>query len=102
MKLEELIYSNECFCKIPDMEIEHCTCDFRTCNEKSLLFMLPGVNFDTKKLLYEYEHSNAAAIITENPELFSGADGRILGVKNAGVILTWVKCLLAWVFCSLC
>lgn len=66
-----------------DLNVEHCSANHRTSDEKTLLFLLPGVNFDTYGLKDEYIKSPHAVIVTENASKFQGSHAKIIEVKNA-------------------
>ncbi len=66
-----------------DSEVENCTADFRKASGKSLLFLLPGVSFDTYTLIDKYVISSPSAIITEDRSKFPDNCLNIIEVKNA-------------------
>ena len=66
-----------------DLNVEHCSANYHTSDEKTLLFLLPGVNFDTYELVNKYIKSPHAAIVTENASKFPNDYPNIIEVKNA-------------------
>ena len=68
---------------IPDIEIYNCTSNYKKRGKNTLLFLLPGVNFDTYELIPFYLKSDAAAIITESKDKFPKTKIPIIEVKSA-------------------
>jgi len=85
MKIRYLIPEQELKCSSPliDSEVERCSSDYRKADRKTLLFLLPGVNFDTYTLIDKYIKSSALAIVTEDKSRFPHNLANIIEVKNA-------------------
>ena len=85
MKIRYLIPQNQLKSdtELLDLSVERCSANYRTSDERTLLFLLPGVNFDTYELKDEYIKSPHAAIVTENASKFQKAHSDIIEVKNA-------------------
>ena len=62
--------------------VDKCTANHRTSDDNALLFLLPGVNFDTYTLASAYSESKCTAIVTEDASKFSSSE-KIIEVKNA-------------------
>lgn len=60
-----------------------CTSDYRKADADSLLFLLPGVNFDTYTLADEYVKSSPLAIVTEDKSKFPKNYTNLIEVRNA-------------------
>ncbi len=76
---EELIKESH----LLELEAERCSANYKNGNHDTLLFLLPGVTFDTYSLIQEYANSNPIAIVTENSEKFKGIYENVIEVKNA-------------------
>ena len=63
--------------------VDKCTANHRVSDEKTLLFLLPGVKFDTYTLAGEFLKSKCAAIVTEDSSRFPSSSSKIIVVKNA-------------------
>ncbi len=85
MKIKHLIPEGEFTQKtpIPDLEIQSCSSNYKKVSGRTLLFLLPGVNFDTYELIPQFLKSNAVAIVTENFSKFPPSKIPILEVKSA-------------------
>ena len=85
MKIRYLISEDELKapCSLYDCDVASCTADYRKADGDSLLFLLPGVTFDTYKLTEEYVKSKPFAIVTENASKFPEGSENIIEVKNA-------------------
>lgn len=85
MLIKELIPSDELICtssKI-NLSVESCISDYTKADSKSLLFLLPGVNFNTYELAEKFQKSAPRAIVTENPSAFKKSKIPLIEVKNA-------------------
>lgn len=69
--------------RLPDNEVERCSSDYRSADKKTLLFLLPGVNFNTYELVSEYIKSSPVAIVTEDASKFPSDFQDIVEVKSA-------------------
>ena len=76
---DELKESNENI----DIEINLCTSDYKKASCESLLFLLPGVNFDTYELIPHFLKSNPRAIVTEDKKRFPKTKIPLIEVKSA-------------------
>ncbi len=85
MKIKQLIPSDELKSKLPhdNTDIEFCTSKYEEANSKSLLFLLPGVNYNTYELIPQYLKSNSHAIVTEDKSRFPKTKTPVIEVKNA-------------------
>ncbi len=85
MKIKDLIQVGEIIGKLPRefKEITKCTSKYEDASENSLLFLLPGVNYDTYTLIPQYLKSSAYAIVTEDKSRFPKTKKTIIEVKNA-------------------
>ena len=85
MKIAYLIPEEELKSVIPLIyeDVQKCSADYRKADEKTLLFLLPGVNFDTYQLTEEYVNSSPFAIVTEDKSKFPDNFKNIIEVKNA-------------------
>ena len=85
MKIKDLIPSEEYNQTIAyeDIDIDFCTNDFKKVKKKTLLFLLPGVNFDTYELIPRFLKSKPQLIVTENKALFPKTKIPLIEVKNA-------------------
>ena len=85
MKIKDLIpnlrYSEKS--EYGDIDIQYCTSNFRNVKNSTLLFLLPGVNYDTYKLIPEFLKSKPRAIVTEDKNKFSETKIPLIEVKNA-------------------
>ena len=68
---------------ILDSNVTHITSDYSVANESTLLFLLPGVNFDTYELIPSYIKSSPAAIVTENKSKFPKCKIPLIEVQSA-------------------
>ena len=66
-----------------NLEITSCSSDYKKADSKTLLFLLPGVNFDTYELVPDFLKSGARAIITENKARFPKSKVPVIEVKSA-------------------
>ena len=85
MLIEHLIPKDE-FTKEYDclnLNIDFCTSDYKKVRKKTLLFLIPGVNFDTYELIPDFVKSNPAAIITEQKHRFGDSKIPIIEVRSA-------------------
>lgn len=85
MKIKNLIPETEFTERtdVPDLEIKHCSSNYKKISDKTLLFLLPGVNFDTYELIPQFLKSNPTAIVTENISKFPPCKIPVLEVKSA-------------------
>ena len=84
MKIRDIIPNEELVDDFNiDIEIESCTSNYKIANKKSLLFLLPGVNFDTYELIPKYIASSPRAIVTESAVRFTNTKIPVIEVKNA-------------------
>lgn len=102
MKIKSLIPENELKSSIlsPNADIDNCTANYKRANEKSLLFLLPGVNFDTYRLAGEYVKRKVAAIVTEDKSRFPKTKIPIIEVKNARRAFAQASSAIAQIDCS--
>lgn len=70
-------------CEFSDLDIEFCTSNYKNVKEKTLLFMIPGVNFDTYELIPLFLKSKPAAIVTEKKFRFGEVKIPIIEVRSA-------------------
>lgn len=68
------------FCNI---DIDFCTSKYKSVKDKTLLFMLPGVSFDTYELVPNFLKSKPSAIVTEDKLRFGETKIPIIEVKSA-------------------
>ena len=66
-----------------DTDVKFCTSNYLKVKEKTLLFMLPGVNFDTYELIPDFLKSKPLAIVTECKERFPDTDIPLIEVRSA-------------------
>ncbi|MBE6635157.1 MAG: UDP-N-acetylmuramoyl-L-alanyl-D-glutamate--2,6-diaminopimelate ligase [Ruminococcaceae bacterium] len=85
MKIKELIPNDEIINigKYAETDIQNCTSDFRRADKGSLLFLLPGVSFNTYELIPEFLKSSPCAIVTEKISEFPKTRVPLIEVKNA-------------------
>ena len=85
MKISYLIPEEELKSATPliDGDVQKCSADYRKADGKTLLFLLPGVNFDTYQLIDDYIKSSPFAIVTEDKSKFPDDFSNIIEVKNA-------------------
>lgn len=85
MKIRYLIQNEELKNEtaLLDEEVERCSANFRKADKRTLLFLLPGINFDTYTLIDKYVDSKALAIVTEDASKFGDGYKNIIEVKNA-------------------
>ena len=84
MKISDLLMGNSTeLDKLPETEIYKCSSSYIGADKNTLLFLLPGICFDTYELIPKYLNSGAAAIVTECREKFPETDVKIIEVKSA-------------------
>lgn len=83
MKIKDLIPKEEVLGGNLGIEVKECTADYKKAREDSLLFLLPGVNFDTYTLSDKYVKAKPRAIVTERAEYFEKAKLPIIRVRSA-------------------
>ncbi len=85
MKIKKLIPADEItdLGKYGETDITDCTSDFRRAGKGSLLFLLPGVNFNTYELIPKYLKAEPSAIVTERISEFPKTKIPLIEVKNA-------------------
>lgn len=66
-----------------NLEIKYCTANYKKVEAGCLLFLLPGVNFDTYELVNEYIKSKPDAIITEDSKRFPKTKIPLIEVRSA-------------------
>ena len=85
MKIKNLIPESEY--KTPSLhqnkDVSKCSANYKESDEKTLLFLLPGVKFDTYKFVDKYIKSKACAIVTEDISKFPKTKIPLIEVKNA-------------------
>lgn len=77
---DELLKSSD---EILELDVSRCTSNFREADDKSLLFLLPGINFNTYSIIDEYTKTKAVAIVTEDASKISDKFQNIIEVRNA-------------------
>ena len=84
MLIKELL-RNETACRGEIMlkDVTHITSDFRAANKSSLLFLLPGVNFDTYELIPSFIKSSPMAIVTEDASRFPKTSVPLIEVRSS-------------------
>ncbi len=85
MKIKDLIIYDEYKSAAYEesTEVSSCTSDYKKADPNSLLFLLPGVNFDTTQLIPQFIKSAPCAIVCEDASKFSKAKIPLIEVKNA-------------------
>ncbi len=85
MKITDLIPETEFKNGAPrcNHNFDNCTSSYKQVTRNTLLFILPGVKFDTYGLAKEFIKSNPSAIIAENKDKFPKTKIPIFEVKNA-------------------
>jgi UDP-N-acetylmuramoyl-L-alanyl-D-glutamate--2,6-diaminopimelate ligase len=83
MKITNLIPKEEILSITGDSDksIIDCTSKYQNAHEDSMLFLLPGVNFDTKELIPKFLASRAKIIVTE-----SKSDILKFDIKNKTIV----------------
>ena len=61
MKIDDFIPKEEVISGNTALEVERCTSDYRQAKEDSLLFLLPGVSFDTYSIADKYASAKPRA-----------------------------------------
>lgn len=85
MRIRDLIPEEELNkeCELLSEEVERCASDYRKADKRTLLFLLPGVNFNTYNLVDYYIKSSALAIVSEDRTQFPADFKSVIEVKNA-------------------
>ncbi len=85
MKIKDIIPPDELISKLPFgvKEITSCTSKYEDATENSLLFLLPGIKYDSYKFIPNFLKSPAYAIVTEDKTKFPKTRKIIIEVKNS-------------------
>ena len=84
MKIEDIIPSDEFTVKKHGgIDVSKCVSNFRCADRSSLLFLLPGITFDTYTIIPKYLKAEPAAIVTEKISEFPKTKIPLIEVKNA-------------------
>ena len=83
MKIKDLIPPENIISGNARLDVVACTFDYKKATEDSLLFVLPGVNFDTYTISDKYIRAKPRAIVTEKTEPFQKSKIPIIRVKSA-------------------
>ena len=83
MKIDDFIPKEEVISGNTALEVERCTSDYRQAKEDSLLFLLPGVSFDTYSIADKYASAKPRAIVSERTDCFVKTKVPVIRVKSA-------------------
>ena len=84
MKLSELIPNDELITSnIPDIDVSDISSCCNNSTAKTVLFLLPGVNYDTSVFAKDFINASSAAIVCEDISVFGQTDIPLIEVRHA-------------------